>query len=510
MKQPSREHDVFISYSSADEAWAKAALGALERLGLRCWIAPRDILAGETWAGAIVRAIHGCRLMVLVFSRHSNESPQVTRELVQAAERGVHVLPLRVDEVQPSNDMAYYLGAAHWRTVLGGPTPANLAQLEDDVRRLLDVRAAPAASAPPDSGARNAEDAAKPRMQRRIVLAAPVIAGLALAVWFAPRLFTAPAGGGSVGAAPPRNDSSEQGGGGASSAVPAATLAATGSPLEPLTHAGAGQGVVEESKGDEPPPAPELDLWATAPDALRERFESLGKDTTWKEAGGLSLPATIRHKGTGIVFVLVPGGRVVLGSEPVSQDVDHDEHPVREVELSPFYIARYETTGAQWRGDASSSSTPMVQVTYDQAAEWCAARGLALPTEAQWEYAASGPENRTYPWGDAWTSGRCNSIGEGDGHRELAPVGSFQSGASWCGAEDLAGNAAEWCRGFHCQALAELAGDVDPLPPARGSQRVVRGGSWFDRARNMRSSDRRPYGLSAANGYVGFRCVFEL
>src|SRR5687767_5533525 len=101
--QQQQKHDVFISHSSADEAWAHAALAALEGLGLHCWIAPRDILAGQTWAGAIVDAIHRCRLMVLILSRDSNGSPQVTRELAQAAERGVHVLPLRVDDVQPSS-----------------------------------------------------------------------------------------------------------------------------------------------------------------------------------------------------------------------------------------------------------------------------------------------------------------------------------------------------------------------------------------------------------------------
>jgi hypothetical protein len=74
-------HDVFISYAAEDKAIADAACARLEGRAIRCWIAPRDVPAGLAFGKAIVDAIHGSHIMVLVFSRHSNASPHVTREV---------------------------------------------------------------------------------------------------------------------------------------------------------------------------------------------------------------------------------------------------------------------------------------------------------------------------------------------------------------------------------------------------------------------------------------------
>ena len=73
-------HDVFISYSSKDKLTADAVCAALEANGIRCWIAPRDILPGSDWGEAIIDAIHACRAMLLIFSSNSNASAQINRE----------------------------------------------------------------------------------------------------------------------------------------------------------------------------------------------------------------------------------------------------------------------------------------------------------------------------------------------------------------------------------------------------------------------------------------------
>src|SRR5205809_263073 len=78
------DYDVFISYSSADKPIADAVCAALEAKRWRCWIAPRDVLAGSEWGGAIVQAIERSRLMVLVYSSHANQSQQVIREVERA------------------------------------------------------------------------------------------------------------------------------------------------------------------------------------------------------------------------------------------------------------------------------------------------------------------------------------------------------------------------------------------------------------------------------------------
>ena len=95
--------DVFVSYSSKDKATADAACAALENAGSRCWIAPRDVLPGSDWGSSIVEAINHCRAMVLIFSSSANESAQIRNEVVQAVNRGVPVVPMRIENVEPTN-----------------------------------------------------------------------------------------------------------------------------------------------------------------------------------------------------------------------------------------------------------------------------------------------------------------------------------------------------------------------------------------------------------------------
>jgi len=94
-------HDVFISYASGDKAVADAACATLEGRRIRCWIAPRDILAGADWGDAITEAISECQVMVLVFSGRSNESDRVRDEVVMAADEGKPILPFRVEDAAP-------------------------------------------------------------------------------------------------------------------------------------------------------------------------------------------------------------------------------------------------------------------------------------------------------------------------------------------------------------------------------------------------------------------------
>ncbi len=85
-------YDVFVSYSSKDKTTCDALCATFENKGIRCWIAPRDILPGANWGEAIIRGIEQCQVMVLVFSAHSNESPQVKREVERAVSKGIPVI----------------------------------------------------------------------------------------------------------------------------------------------------------------------------------------------------------------------------------------------------------------------------------------------------------------------------------------------------------------------------------------------------------------------------------
>src|SRR5271156_4178977 len=101
-------HDVFISYSAHDKPYADAVCAKLDSLGIRSWIAPRDIRPGMSWGNAIVDAIQSARLMLLIFSSHANESLQISHELELAVSKGLVVVPIRVEQVMPSGNLEYF------------------------------------------------------------------------------------------------------------------------------------------------------------------------------------------------------------------------------------------------------------------------------------------------------------------------------------------------------------------------------------------------------------------
>jgi hypothetical protein len=121
--------DVFVSYSQPDRERAFEIVEHLETSGITVWMAPRDIAPSVDWAAEIIEAIGACRIMVLVFSGASNDSPQVRREVERAVHRQLPILTLRVEDVLPTRSMEYFLSAQHWLDAFPPP-------LEPHYRRL--------------------------------------------------------------------------------------------------------------------------------------------------------------------------------------------------------------------------------------------------------------------------------------------------------------------------------------------------------------------------------------
>jgi hypothetical protein len=130
-------HDVFISYSARDKAVADAACATLESRKIRCWMAPRDVLPGRSWPGALVEAIGQSDVFVLVFSDGSNKSSQVVREVGEAVDRGIPIIPFRIEDVEPSEDMGFYIRSLHWLDALTPPVERHLQRLAETVELLL-------------------------------------------------------------------------------------------------------------------------------------------------------------------------------------------------------------------------------------------------------------------------------------------------------------------------------------------------------------------------------------
>lgn len=125
-------HDVFISHSAQDKIAADSVCSALEARGIRCWIAPRDILPGETWPAAIVRGIRSTRIFVLVFSRHANVSAPVQQEVAQAADLRKHIICYRIEDVQRNDiedELKFFLNTRHWLDAITPPLDAHLDKL---------------------------------------------------------------------------------------------------------------------------------------------------------------------------------------------------------------------------------------------------------------------------------------------------------------------------------------------------------------------------------------------
>jgi TPR repeat protein len=131
-------HDVFISHSARDKPYADRVCMKLESRGIRCWVAPRDIRPGMNWGSAIVEAIDGARVMLLLFSSHANGSPQVSREVERAVNKGLVVVPVRVEDVKPSGDLEYFLGTPHWLEAITPPFERHLDHIADSVRFWID------------------------------------------------------------------------------------------------------------------------------------------------------------------------------------------------------------------------------------------------------------------------------------------------------------------------------------------------------------------------------------
>ncbi len=136
-------HDVFISYSSKDKPAADATCAVLEARGIRCWMAPRDIVPGADWGESIIDAIHGARAMVLVFSTNANNSVQIKREVERAINKAIPVIPLRIENVVPVKSLEYFLSTPHWLDAFSPPLERHLNYLADVIQSVLDGKPAP-------------------------------------------------------------------------------------------------------------------------------------------------------------------------------------------------------------------------------------------------------------------------------------------------------------------------------------------------------------------------------
>ena len=252
-------------------------------------------------------------------------------------------------------------------------------------------------------------------------------------------------------------------------------------------------------------------------------------------------------------MVLVPAGPFTMGSA----FGDQAEGPVHRVYLKAYWIDRYEVTnvqfghfigatgyettaetrgeswvhslasiwqpipGAQWdapRGPDSDLTGlldhPAVHVSFFDAQAYCDWAGLRLPTEAEWEKAARGTDERTYPWGEEVDRSRgnygaesCCQPDDDDRYYFTSPVGTYPNGVSPYRAHDMAGNVWEWVADWYAEDYYAWSAEDNPRGPGSGTFRVLRGGSWADVPIDLRTTYRIRLEPTDTADINGFRCV---
>lgn len=269
-------------------------------------------------------------------------------------------------------------------------------------------------------------------------------------------------------------------------------------------------------------------------------------------------PAGMINDGYGD-YVIVPSGAFRMGDR--AGDGESRERPVHVVELDTFYIARFEMTNGAWKkfrddpgytnqafwpggvvvpkdqvpywtqpnnhggGTPDSDNYPVLGVNWDSAVAYCnwlsakTGRKYRLPTEAEWEKAARGTDERRYPWGNTIDRSYANFVGA-QGFDTGLPVGYYDgskrgelqthSNASPYGAYDMAGNVMEWCQDWYSRDYYAVSPRKNPKGPESGAYRVLRGGTFFVEAFELRSSARSAAWPSfQGHRMIGFRAVRE-
>ena len=210
----------------------------------------------------------------------------------------------------------------------------------------------------------------------------------------------------------------------------------------------------------------------------------------------------------GIEMVLVPAGCFPMGSE----DEESDEQPVHQVCIEEaFWLNKYEVTNGQYGSEGCSDystgdNKPRNCISWFDAKDYCESLSGRLPTEAEWEYAARGPDGLIYPWGNEFVAENVISHENAD---EIVVVGSLANGKSWIGAYDLSGNVWEWTSTIYRDYPYDKKDGREDIDNTNSSH-VLRGGSFNSSVFNVRAAYRLRFNPTSDYNYYGFRCARSL
>jgi len=252
--------------------------------------------------------------------------------------------------------------------------------------------------------------------------------------------------------------------------------------------------------------------WLSPVEAQLDRLRKLKKDA---EA----------MQGDSVPMASIPAGEFWMGvGGPLGLE---DERPRHRIRLDSYAMDLYEVTtgryarflgatgrGAPWQWESvnlqDDADRPVIGVDWHDAQAYCRWAGKRLPTEAEWERAAKGTDERRYPWGNQDPTAKLANFALGarfSYSQVLMPVGSYEGGKSPAGLYDMAGNVWEWVQDWYGADYFEESPEQNPTGPSDGTFKVLRGGSWSELPKYLLTYARFKLLPTTRNAFTGFRCV---
>jgi formylglycine-generating enzyme required for sulfatase activity len=463
---------IFISYSKTDIDFARHLRHLLEAAGFAVWMDESRLHPSARWWPEIENNIEACAAFIIVMSPHSRESEWVERELLYAERREKPIFPvLLAGEDWPR------LANIQFADMRAGVRATLPEPLLNELKSRVLVKPLERVPDRLPSGARAAAAPARVKIRptTSLWLSGTVVAVLVLlalgAIWLGL------SGGDQTPTAVPTRVSDI----GSVSPTPDATGLPSATPPMPTSTA---------TSRPSATPNPTV-----IPSATPTLIPALSPNGSWT-------PVVAQVKGIPVVYV--PAGCLLMGID--DEFWGPEDGPVHEVCVHAFWIGLTEVTNAQYRmcvdtgacdlpksrqyyDDPVYADHPVVNVTWNQASAFAYWAGGSLPTEAQWEYAARGPESWLFPWGNGQPT--CDQANMGGCVADTLPAGPDQraAGASWVGALDMSGNVWEWVKDWYGPYSAEQ--QMDPAGPPSGQYHIIRGGSWQPYQSNPIAAHRR-------------------
>ncbi len=475
-------HDVFISHAPQDKQVADAVCGTLEGRGIRCWIAPRDILPGTDRGEAVIEAINHAGIFILIFSNNANFSYEVKREVERAVHKGLAIIPFRIEDVPLSKSLEYFISVPHWLDALTPPLHKHLMRLADNVGAMLSGEKLET----PPTVLRSQTVAQVKTIAKWVIPIALILTIFSLVVGYL--VYRA--------------------------VVPQIRYDSFSYTVVTLDPSGVMKGTTEREgkmfredlgngEGLEMVEIPSGNFWMGSSPA---EFSNIVK-----EFQRVGLP--IRQ----------------------AQELAKTETPHGQVKVVSFFIGRTEITQAQWAQVAEwpkvqiglnpepsffrGKNRPVEQVRWDEAIEFCArlsartGRAYRLPSEGEWEYGCRAGTLTPFHFGETISAEVANfdatfpwgHTNPGTRRQQTYDAGSTDA-ANGFGLLDMHGNVQEWCMDpWHPNYEGSPSGASVWETDGDSTYRVVRGGSYLSAAAFCRCSSRARKEFDRQFSDTGFR-----